>query len=268
MKIPGGTLPGLSCIVVAIAVAACAPGQTGSPFAPSDATGSAASRTPAPTTVATVSDAANGITFVHPAAWVRWQPNAHDPINDGPLIYLSTDPLLATCATMPLQSPNPPDARGEACDWPLRSLAPEGVFVDWYTTRILGPSPTSGRRSRSTARPPGSGSNGRGRAAPSARTRRSRSSCRSASRSRGRTSPSSSACAGPTSQRARRRCARCWRRHAYRHSGADAVASRESRSTVAGWQPRTSATWGDRSGGSRPPRARAVSVPTGMLGWT
>lgn len=144
MKIPGGTLPGLSCIVVAIAVAACAPGQTGSPFAPSDATGSAASRTPAPTTVATVSDAANGITFVHPAAWVRWQPNAHDPINDGPLIYLSTDPLLATCATMPLQSPNPPDARGGTCDWPLRSLAPEGVFVDWYTTRILGPSPTSG----------------------------------------------------------------------------------------------------------------------------
>jgi hypothetical protein len=89
-------------------------------------------------------DAANGITFARPASWMRWLPNAHDPITDGPLIYLSTDPLMPTCATTPQATPNPADARGRACDWPLGELAPNGVLVTWLTTRILAPLPSAG----------------------------------------------------------------------------------------------------------------------------
>jgi len=79
-----------------------------------------------------------------PASWTRWLPNAHNPINDGPLIYLSTDPLLPTCATTPQATPNPADARGRACDWPLVNLDPNGVLVTWLTTRILVPLPSAG----------------------------------------------------------------------------------------------------------------------------
>lgn len=75
---------------------------------------------------------------------MRWQPNQSNPINGGPLIYLSTDPLLPTCATAPGASPNPPDARGMACDWPLTWLSPNGVFVSWVNRRILAPLPTAG----------------------------------------------------------------------------------------------------------------------------
>jgi len=69
-----------------------------------------------------------GISLARPASWTWWLPNAHDPINDGPLIYLSTDPLLATCATTPQTTPNSADARGLACDWPLGELTPNGVL--------------------------------------------------------------------------------------------------------------------------------------------
>lgn len=65
-------------------------------------------------------------------------------MNDGPLIYLSTDPLLPTCATTPQATPNPADARGLACDWPLGELAPNGVLVNWLTTRILVALPSAG----------------------------------------------------------------------------------------------------------------------------
>jgi hypothetical protein len=65
-------------------------------------------------------------------------------MTDGPLIYLSTDPLLPTCATAPQTTPNPADARGRACDWPLEELAPNGVLVTWLTTRILAPLPSAG----------------------------------------------------------------------------------------------------------------------------
>jgi len=66
-------------------------------------------------------------------------------MNDGPLIYLSTDPLLPTCATTPRAKPNPADAGGRACDWPLGELAPNGVLVTWLTTRILAPLPSAGK---------------------------------------------------------------------------------------------------------------------------
>jgi hypothetical protein len=65
-------------------------------------------------------------------------------MTDGPLIYLSTDPLLPTCATAPQTTPNPADARGRACDRPLEELAPNGVLVTWLTTRILAPLPSAG----------------------------------------------------------------------------------------------------------------------------
>jgi len=93
-----------------------------------------------------INDAASGISFDRPASWTRWIPNAHSPINDGPLIYLSTDPLLPACATAPPATPNPADAQGRACSWPLRELASNGVLVTWLTTRILVPLPSSGEK--------------------------------------------------------------------------------------------------------------------------
>jgi hypothetical protein len=86
----------------------------------------------------------DGISFERPSTWIRWQPNEHSPINDGPLIYLSTDPLQPACATMPEATPNPANAQGRACDWPLAALAPDGVLVTWLTTRILERIPSAG----------------------------------------------------------------------------------------------------------------------------
>jgi hypothetical protein len=62
----------------------------------------------------------------------------------GPLVYLSTDPLLPTCATAPDAPPNPPNAQGTACGWPLMSLSPSGVLMTWENTRILRTLPTTG----------------------------------------------------------------------------------------------------------------------------
>src|SRR5450756_874909 len=109
--------------LIAAAVSACSPAPTVAPSA-----------SPAPTPSPTMA----------PASWTRWLPNAHNPINDGPLIYLSTDPLLPTCATTPQATPNPADARGRACDWPLVNLDPNGVLVTWLTTQILVPLPSAG----------------------------------------------------------------------------------------------------------------------------
>ncbi len=94
------------------------------------------SLTPEPSPVA---DSVGGISFERPVSWTRMQPNVFDPTNDGPLIYLSTDPLLSGCATALGQSRNPPDAQGRACDRPLTSLSPNGVLVTWLSTRILAP---------------------------------------------------------------------------------------------------------------------------------
>ncbi len=96
----------------------------------------AASTTPAPSSIGDlVADGAAGVLFDRPAAWVRWQPNRFWPTSGGPLIYLSTEPKLPSCAVEPTASPNPPDARGRACDWPIRSLSPGGVLVTWSSTR-------------------------------------------------------------------------------------------------------------------------------------
>jgi hypothetical protein len=91
-----------------------------------------------------VEDVVGGISFARPSTWTRWQPNTHDPINDGPLIYLATDPLLPDCAVGPSATPHPPGVHGRACDWPLISLAPDGVLVTWLDTRILQPLPSDG----------------------------------------------------------------------------------------------------------------------------
>lgn len=40
-------------------------------------------------TVETVQDGAGSITLKRPITWLRWQPNEHSPMVDGPLIYLA-----------------------------------------------------------------------------------------------------------------------------------------------------------------------------------
>jgi hypothetical protein len=136
-------LPGIAAVLLV----ACAPARTATPVvgtivqapsAPPGATSASRSVT------AVVAESVNGISFDRPATWARWQPNQHNPTNDGPLVYLSTDPLLPSCATAPNATANPSDAQGRACEWPLESLAPNGVLVSWVTTRILEPLPTAG----------------------------------------------------------------------------------------------------------------------------
>jgi hypothetical protein len=85
------------------------------------------------------------MTFVRPSNWQRWQPNDHDPMTSGPLLYLSTDPLLPDCAVGPDEPPNPPDANGFACQWPLGELEAGGVLVTAYTSRLMEPMPTEGQ---------------------------------------------------------------------------------------------------------------------------
>src|SRR3954451_4415268 len=122
-----GAALAVACSAAPTVPPSASPSQTSSPTLPP------VSRS----AVAVVTETVNGLSFDHPASWARWLPNAHDPINDGPLVYLSTDSLLPTCATTPQAVPNPPDAQGRACQWPLGELAPNGVLVTWFTTRIL-----------------------------------------------------------------------------------------------------------------------------------
>ncbi|MBF6605909.1 MAG: hypothetical protein IVW53_10050 [Chloroflexi bacterium] len=140
-------------LAVTALVAACAAPPSLPPDVPG-ATASSASPTlpPGPNTVR---DGAAGISFERPVGWSRWQPNDPDPLVGGPLIYLSTDPLRADCATRPGASPNPMNARGVTCT-SLTSLSPDGVFVEWVAQRLLSRLPTSGEpiaMNGSTARP-------------------------------------------------------------------------------------------------------------------
>lgn len=129
----------IALIAVAIAGAGCGPVKDGSPAT------SSPDSVPAPSpSTASFPESADGISFERPAEWIRWQPNQHNPVNDGPLIYLSTDRLLPSCATTPDATPNPASAEGRACDWPLAELGPNGVLVTWLTTRILQSLPTGG----------------------------------------------------------------------------------------------------------------------------
>ena len=142
IRVARGLLP---LAFLAALLADCAPAPTATP-------GSIVPPTPTPPAspsesalgATMVADSANGVSFERPADWTRWRPNEHNPINDGPLLYLSTDPLLPACARPPSATPNPPDARGRACDWPLVALSPNGVLVTWLTTRILAPLPSVG----------------------------------------------------------------------------------------------------------------------------
>jgi hypothetical protein len=97
-----------------------------------------------PTDGSLVSDSAGGFHFQRPATWTHWQPNEHNPMNDGPLAYLTTETPRPECAVQPPASPHPPDADGRACDDPLTTLSPDGVLVTWGTSRILGPLGTQG----------------------------------------------------------------------------------------------------------------------------
>ena len=124
-------------MVAAMTTAGCTP-------APSMVPVVSPSGLPSSASPGAILDEANGISFDRPAGWLRSQPNEHDPINDGPLIYLSTDSLLPACARPPEATPNPAGTNGRACDWPLAELAPNGVLVTWLTTRILQPLPSDG----------------------------------------------------------------------------------------------------------------------------
>ncbi len=137
-------LAGALAMCAACSLAPTAPPATPvSPTPTATPTPVAASATPSATST-TVPGSAGGITFERPSSWVVWQPNQHMPWTGGPLVYLSTDPLLATCAVAPGASPNPPDSYGSACPWPLHELQPGGVLVEWVTTRILQPMPSAG----------------------------------------------------------------------------------------------------------------------------
>ena len=115
---------------------ACSPAPTAAP--------TAVALSPSPSAAAYVTDSADFITFERPADWIRSQPNLHVPEESGPLVYLGTQPLLASCAVAPSATPHPADSQGLACQWPLTRLAPDGVLVVWGTTRIMAPRPTSG----------------------------------------------------------------------------------------------------------------------------
>lgn len=128
--------------LVAGMLAACGSAPTAPSLASSS--GSAASTSASPQASTRVPGQANGISFNRPAAWTLWQPNQSSPMTGGPLIYLSTDPLLPGCATVPGASPNPSIGQGLTCDWPLESLSSNGVLVSWVNLRTLETMPPDG----------------------------------------------------------------------------------------------------------------------------
>jgi hypothetical protein len=129
--------------LVASATVGCSTGPLPSGSSP---TSSPAVRTSAPSVPAVVDDGADMISFKRPSSWTRWIPNEHSPMTGGPLVYLSTEPLLSSCAVSPGEDPHPPDAQGLACEWPVADLAPNGTLVTWYTTRILEDLPPAGEK--------------------------------------------------------------------------------------------------------------------------
>jgi hypothetical protein len=132
---------------LAIAVMACmfaASGCASFASAPQRTQTNSAGSPPPPSSPTSVRESVSGISFERPADWTRWQPNQHSPMNDGPLIYLSTDPLLPACATMPAAAPDLADGQGRACAWPITELGSNGVLVIWLTTRVLQPLPGTG----------------------------------------------------------------------------------------------------------------------------
>jgi hypothetical protein len=126
------TIVGLAVLLLA----ACSPNPSPHPTVVASASSNEA--------VSTLTSAAGGMTFERPSTWVPWQQNLHAPFTNGPLLYLSTDPLLSACAVAMGAKPNPPDSAGQACQWPLTTLSAGGVLVEWINDRILTPLPTTG----------------------------------------------------------------------------------------------------------------------------
>jgi hypothetical protein len=91
-----------------------------------------------------VADTARNWSFQRPTSWTSWQPNAFSPINDGPLLYLANYPLLPECATSWQAAPNPARSDGRACELPFTELPAGGLFVQFYSGRILQPMPSGG----------------------------------------------------------------------------------------------------------------------------
>src|SRR4051794_41452746 len=124
--------------VVAI-LSACDAGSRPSPAASPTGLRSVATSAPTP-----ASDAANGISFQRPADWRVSQPNHHDPLTDGPLLYLSTDALLPECAVGAGASPPPAHRPGPAGGWAPAALSPGGGPGAWGPNPKLPPLSSGG----------------------------------------------------------------------------------------------------------------------------
>ena len=114
----------IGLMVCVLAASGCA----SVPVASQPAPAASAASLPPPSSPTSVRESVSGISFERPADWTLWQPNEHSPMNDGPLIYLSTDTLLPACATTPAAAPNPADEQGRACAWPITELRSDGVW--------------------------------------------------------------------------------------------------------------------------------------------
>jgi hypothetical protein len=150
-----------TAVIASFFVAACqavgaSPAPSPTPSAPVATTPAATTAVPLSTTPASspsptlspapsvtiIHDSTGVISFDRPSNWVRWQPNNHDPMTGGPLIYLSTDSLDSSCAEPLAETPNPSNPQGASCAWPLTELSTNGVLIIWYTSRLLEPIPT------------------------------------------------------------------------------------------------------------------------------
>jgi hypothetical protein len=73
------------------------------------------------------------LSFTHPAAWKAYQLRAQ-ALHFNPLVYLSTQPVHAPCAT---------SGNETTCGFPVKQLEPGGVLVSWLDEGVpaftLGP---------------------------------------------------------------------------------------------------------------------------------
>src|SRR5690349_10274918 len=94
---PAGMATLMRLCLLGLLVWGCASG----PSAPPATNGSPVAMAPAPTEDGRVHVQIGFVSFERPAAWPASLPNDHDPINDGPLAYVSSGPLDAGCAVSP-----------------------------------------------------------------------------------------------------------------------------------------------------------------------
>ncbi len=77
----------------------------------------------------------SGLSFSYPSAWTAYPPTGPRELHFQPIVYLSTQPVHAPCAT---------HGNGTSCGWPVRRLQPGGVLALWQHPYVL-PGPASGK---------------------------------------------------------------------------------------------------------------------------